>query len=87
MSSQTEEAFKNRCVVCGEPIPQATTVSLSTCEICGGIVCQSCRGKMSTHYTKYGVGKSFINVCPNCSSKLQDKGNKPINPYTFLGGY
>ena len=84
MSDPTDEAFKNRCVVCGERVPMASASSPGMCQICGGLVCPTCLGRLVLHHMKYD---GTIRVCPNCSSRLQDKGNKPINPFQFLGGY
>lgn len=84
MNDTTDNAFKNRCVVCGELLPGATSSSLITCGICGGTACPMCSGKMAMHHMRQ---KGTIRVCPNCSHKLIDKGNKPLNPYSFLGGF
>ena len=84
MNDTTENAFKNRCVICGDLIPGATSGSLATCGICGRTACQMCSGKMHMHHMRV---EGTIMVCPECSSKLQDKGNKPINPYGYLGGF
>lgn len=84
MSNPTEEAFKNRCVVCGELLPGATASTLITCGICGGTACPHCAMQMRIHHMRY---EGVIHVCPKCSNQLNDKGNKPINPYQYLGGY
>lgn len=82
-----EQNNKTECVICGEPLPTTTGSSFANCDRCGGVVCPTCIGKMRVHYTKYGVGQSFIKVCPKCSGQFENKGNKSINPNKFLGGY
>ncbi len=77
----------NRCVVCGEILPSATSNTLIECDVCHGVACPKCAAKFAMHHTRYGVGSSTIRACPNCSHDLQDKGNKPINPFQYLGGY
>ena len=73
------------CCTCGGPITgcEASASQLMTCDICHRPICHHCVSQSHIHH----VGQTgFIRVCKACSKSLENKGNKPIDPYKFIGG-
>lgn len=76
-----------RCVCCGQLIMERTASDPRKCDVCGGYVCPLCLGKMNLHCVHSSTATNIIHACPSCSSQLQEHGDKPINPYPYIGGY
>ena len=85
--SDTLSTHNDTCACCGKPIMDIPHAGVRKCDACGKHVCSRCASKMKLHHVKHYTSVSVLCVCTECSKKMQEQGNLPINPYTYIGGY